>query len=144
MKAVVGFLFFMLFLAGFAFVMLQGRQTTRPDTSIAGIVWRPVTISDASIPDDSGMSVRFARNGDINGNGGCNRFFGSLKRTEAGIEVGELGSTRMACPEPIMEREAAFLHAIRNTKSVLADDSGLQLLDAANGVLAELVATQGS
>ncbi len=143
MKAVVGFMFFMLFLAGFAFVMLQGRQTSRSGPSIADIDWRPVSVGATAIPDDGGMSVRFARNGDINGHGGCNRFFGALKRTESGVEVGQLGATRMACPEAVMAREAAFIDAIQNTRNVQSDGATLRLLDADGGVLAELVADAG-
>lgn len=148
MKGVVGFLFFMLFLAGFALVMLQGNQMAKSNlpgggASITGIDWRPVVIGADTMPDDSGMSVQFAVDGSINGNGGCNGFFGSVEKTETGISIGPLGATRKACPQPIMDRESAFLDALQNTTSFQTGKESLQLLDSENVLLAELVAGAG-
>ena len=95
MKAIVGFAFFLLFLAGIAFVMLQGRQMAKlggGGAELTGVSWRPV--GGAAVPDDSGMYVSFDVDGSIKGHGGCNGFFGSLQQSETGIEVGPLGSTR--------------------------------------------------
>lgn len=144
MKGIVGFMFFLLFLAGFAFVMLQGRQMAETTlggggVSITGINWRPVRIAAEPISDDSRMSVKFAVDGSINGNGGCNGFFGSLEKTDSGISVGPLSATRRACPEPIMAREMALLEALERTIRFQVNDSGLQLLGEDNRVLAEFV-----
>ena len=48
MKAAMGFGFFLLFLAGIALVMLQGREMARQNlpgggAGMAGPEWRPVT-----------------------------------------------------------------------------------------------------
>lgn len=144
MKGVVGFFFFLLFLAGFAFVMLQGRQVAESTlggggVSITGITWRPTRIGADGMPADSGMFVQFAVDGGINGNGGCNGFFGSLEKTDAGITVGPLGATRRACPPAIMDREQAMLNALQSTVRFQVNDSGLQLLGGDNLLLAELV-----
>lgn len=145
MKAIMGFAFFLLFLAGIAFVMLQGRQMAQLGTAgggagITGISWRPVIVGGETIPDKSGMFVRFEVDGSIEGNGGCNGFFGSLQQTDSGVEVGPLGSTRMACPESIMSREAAFLDAVQRTKDFKVGNDQMHLLDDERGVLAELLA----
>jgi putative lipoprotein len=144
MKSIVGFLFFLLFMAGFAFVLLQGRQMAETTlggggVSITGINWRPVRIGADSIPDDSGMFVMFAVDGSIKGNGGCNGFFGSLEKTESGIAIGPLGATRRACPEVIMAREMALLGALEKTVRFQISDAGLQLLGEDNLLLAEFV-----
>lgn len=145
MKAIVGFAFFLLFLAGIAFVMLQGRQMAQPGASgggagITGISWRPVMVGDESIPEDSGMYIRFEVDGSIKGHGGCNGFFGSLEQTESGIGVGPLGATSMACPEPVMSREAAFLDAVQKTSNFKSGKDSMRLLDDSSSVLAEFVA----
>lgn len=143
MKAVVGFAFFLLFLAGIAFVMLQGRQMAQlggGGAELTGVSWRPVSVGDASVPEDSGMYVRFEVDGSIKGHGGCNGFFGSLQQSETGIEVGPLGSTRMACPEAVMDREMAFLDAVQRTTGFESGSDGMSLLDEESSVLAELVA----
>ena len=148
MKAVVGFLFFMLFLAGFAFVMLQGRQMAESNlpaggAGIAGTSWRPVILGAGTVPDDSGMFVRFTVDGAVNGNGGCNSFFGSFEKTAAGVVIGELGATRMACPEPIMTRETAFIEALQNARQFRTGTDGLELLDGDDELLARLVPASG-
>ena len=144
MKAIVGFGFFLLFLAGIAFVMMQGRQMAQLGASgggagITGISWRPVVVGTEQIPEDSGMFVRFEVDGSIKGHGGCNGFSGSLLKTESGVGVGPLGATRSACPQPIMDRETAFLDALQNTRDFNSGTSTLRLLNEENTVLAELV-----
>ena len=145
MKAIMGFGFFLLFLAGIALVMLQGRQMVGQNLSgggagIAGRAWRPSVVAADNLPADSGMYVRFEVDGSIKGHGGCNSFFGNLEKTEAGIAVAQLGATRMACPQKIMARESAFMQALQNTTQFAVGNNRLQLLTADNQLLAELVA----
>jgi heat shock protein HslJ len=145
MKAIVGFALFLLFLAGIAFVMLQGRQLAQlgapgGGAGLTGVSWRPVTVGSEAIPEDSGMYIRFEVDGSIKGHGGCNGFFGSLEQSESGLEVGPLGSTRMACPEPRMSREVAFLEAVQKTRNFKIASDRMSLLDEGSSVLAQFVA----
>ncbi len=145
MKAIVGFGFFLLFLAGIALVMLQGRQMAQQNVlgggaALTGINWRPIMLGNEAIPEDSGIFVSFAVDGGIKGRGGCNNFFGSLEQTESGIEIGPLGVTRMACPPPIMNRESAFLEALQKTRGFQTNDESMRLLDDEGSVLADFVA----
>jgi putative lipoprotein len=145
MKAIVGFGFFLLFLAGIALVTLQGRQMAQQNVlgggaALTGINWRPITLGNEAIPEDSGIFVSFAVDGGIKGRGGCNNFFGSLEQTESGIQIGPLGVTRMACPLPIMNRESAFLEALQKTRGFQTNDESMRLLDDEGSVLAEFVA----
>jgi heat shock protein HslJ len=145
MKSIMGFGFFLLFLAGIALVMLQGRDMARRHlpaggSGITGLEWRPAVIGADEVPADSGMFVVFQVDGSINGNGGCNKFFGSLETTEDGLAVGELGASRMACPGDIMERETAFMKALQETSRFEIGEDSLQLVGAGNQLLVELVA----
>ncbi len=145
MKAIVSFAFFLLFLAGIAFVTLQGRQMAQQSilgsgAGLTGISWRPIMVANEAIPEDSGIFVSFEVDGSIKGRGGCNNFSGSLQRTESGIEIGPLGATRIACPQPIMSRETAFLEALQKTKGFQADNDSMRMLDDEGSVLAEFVA----
>ena len=145
MKGLVGFGFFLLFLAGIAFVTLQGRQMAQLGASgggveVTGIRWRPVMIGDDAIPDDSGMFIQFEVDGSIKGHGGCNGFFGSLEQTESGLGVGPLGATRMACSESIISREMTFLNAVHKTRNFDTGNDDMRLLDEENDILAEFVA----
>lgn len=143
MKGILGFGFFLLFLAGIALVMLQGRQLAQVSgggAELTGVAWRPVTVGGEPVPEDSGMYVQFEVDGSIKGHGGCNGFFGSLQQSESGIEVGPLGATRMACPGEIMAREMAFLDAVQKTTGFESGGGDMSLLDEESGVLAEFVA----
>ena len=144
MKSIMGFGFFLLFLAGIALVMLQGREMVRHNmpgggASMTGMEWRPTVIGVQEIPGDSGMFVLFEVDGSIKGNGGCNNFFGALQKEGDGIAVGELGMTRMACPADVMARETAFVGALQDTSHFEMGEGSLQLLSADNRMLAELV-----
>ncbi len=146
MKSMMGFAFFLLFLAGIAFVMLQGREMIQVGGSgaeLTGISWRLVSVGDEAIPEDAGLTLRFEVDGSIKGHGGCNGFFGSLQKSDSGIEVGPLGATRMACPEPIMNRETTFMNAVQKLRDFRTTGDGMSLLDEDGNVLASFVAGSG-
>lgn len=145
MKATIGFLFFLLFLAGIALVTLKGRQMAEQTmsgggASLTGVDWRPVVVGSSLLPEDSGMFVSFDVDGSIKGHGGCNGFFGTLVQSDSGLEVSPLGATSMACGEVTMNRESSFLQAVQETKGFKEGADGLHLLDDNGNVLAELVA----
>ncbi|GMR17489.1 MAG: hypothetical protein BMS9Abin32_605 [Gammaproteobacteria bacterium] len=145
MKNMLGFAFFMLFLAGFAFVFMQGKQADSPRTesarfkSITGIEWRPVAIGKSPVSADPAMFVRFETGGNIGGRAACNRFFGTWEFTGGEFRIGPLGATSMACPEPAMQLEREFLQAIEQTKHLLLKPGSMHLLGTGNAALAELV-----
>ncbi len=147
MKAIVGFGFFLLFLAGIAFVSLQGRQMAQQNmpgggAAMTGKNWRPIVVGAQPMPDDGGMFVQFAVDGSIQGNGGCNSFSGSLEKSESGVTVGPLRATRMACAEQVMQRETALIAALQDAKQFEIGGDRLQLLDGDRTLLAEFVAVE--
>ena len=149
MKSVVGFMFFLLFLAGLFLVFLQGKQMTGQiaaggGAELTGVRWRPTYIGPEAVPGDAGLWVEFAVDGSVNGHAGCNTFFGSLTQTDSGIEVGSLASTRMACPEPIMNRESAFLSALQQATVFEVSTDRMTSLDADRTLLIEFAATEPS
>lgn len=147
MKATIGFGFFLLFLAGLALVTLQGQEMARQNlpaggADLTGKNWRPVVVADVSMPQDPPMFVHFAVDGSVNGNSGCNQFFGNLETNDEGVSIGQMGSTSMACPPEIMDRETAFLQALQSTANFELGENTLQLLDADGKVLVELVVAE--
>ena len=120
MKAAFGFIFFMLFLAGMAFVNLKGVQEqseTRKasPTEISASAWRPTHLGEMKLEETSEMFVQFEVDEQMRGHGGCNRFFGSYELEDGSVQIGPLGSTRMACPEPAMSFEISFMEALRTS-----------------------------
>jgi putative lipoprotein len=76
----------------------------------------------------------------VSGSGGCNRLTGSFDAIGRELRFGPLATTLMACPEPVMQREAAFLAALAKTTGVELEDDRLVLLGD-DGVLARLDST---
>ena len=75
----------------------------------------------------------------VNGSGGCNRFFGSYQTTGTALSFGGIGSTRMACPSG-MDTEAAFLSALGRVATWRISGQRLELSDSTAAVLARFEA----
>lgn len=115
MRQTIGFLFFMLFLAGLAFAMLKNLRSTETlqedGVNITAGDWMADTAEASS---DQATFVRFQADGKISGFAGCNRFFGTFVATDSTIEISALGATRMACAEPVMRQETVFLESLQS------------------------------
>jgi heat shock protein HslJ len=145
MKSAFAFIFFMLFLAGIAFVNLKGAQdqsdarNATPE-NISASAWRPTHIGEMRLDADSEMFVQFETSGDLRGHGGCNRFFGSYELEDGSIQVSPLGSTRMACPEPAMSFEISFMEALQTAANASLVSNKLVLRSAQDLVTVRFIA----
>ncbi|MCB0456352.1 MAG: META domain-containing protein [Flavobacteriaceae bacterium] len=59
----------------------------------------------------------FALDKTIKGNTGCNSFFGNYALDLYALTFSDIASTEMACDQPIMDVENAFVAALNNTGS---------------------------
>ena len=79
--------------------------------------WRVTAIADEhgellSIIEGTTPDLHF-EDGQVSGDGSCNRYFGPYETAGAGdLSFGELATTLMACLEAVMEQEQAFLVAL--------------------------------
>lgn len=128
MKATIAFIFFMLFLAGIAFVNLRGMQEMREERPVTrdellASAWKPVRLGEMRLSDDTEMFLQFDAEGQVSGHGGCNRFTGAYKLGADTLRLGPLAATRMACPEPAASFEISFLDALQSatTTSISAN-----------------------
>jgi heat shock protein HslJ len=149
MSRIIGFTFFLLLLAAIAFITLQDMKPiadSNADTPVTGTDWRPVSVGDQVVAADTRLNLRFEVDGKLNGNGGCNSFFGTYTISESSIDIGPIGATRMACPEPQMELEGKFFLVLekvekiesRGNRLILSDDAGVELAvfeEAAGGAV---------
>jgi heat shock protein HslJ len=106
MNRVMGFTFFLLLLAAIALISLRDMRPiadSNAGTVITGIDWQLISIDESVVESDAGVSIRFEVDGKISGHGGCNSFFSSYTMNESVIDIGPVGATRMACPEPQMQ-----------------------------------------
>jgi len=109
---------------------LLPAATAAGAAELAGSEWRPVRIGAADLAADTKAFVQFRSGGELAGQGGCNRFFGRYKIEGETIEIGPIGATRMACPEPVMAEEASFLAALEAAKTFARERTSLVLFDA--------------
>ena len=141
MKAVVGFLFFILFLAGFALVNLKSMRDKLPTVEeLSASEWRPTNLNELTLAPDTVMLLQFEADQRVNGHSGCNRFFSSYELDGANIAFGQLGGTRMACHESDMALEKMFLDALSNTKTIAHAEDRLALRNDDGEVVMRLVA----
>jgi len=61
----------------------------------------------------------------ISGNGGCNDFFADYTLNNLSLNIGEIGSTRKACPN--MDKENEFFNALSKVASYNKSDGVLTL-----------------
>lgn len=119
-----------LVLAGCAKVASDVRKT-RPLASLEGSEWGPTTEQSFE------QYVAFRPNGEINGYGGCNRFFGDYTQDGETLKIGALASTKKYCAD-VMDAETTFLKTLQNTRRINATHLMLTLFDADGAELIQL------
>jgi heat shock protein HslJ len=109
-----------------------GSQDARTDPDgLEGVEW---VLDDASagslvdrVPSDARVDLKF-QDGQLQGTSGCNTYGGSFEADGDGsISFGAMSTTEMACDEPRMALEAAYLDALGNTSAYQVSDAGLVL-----------------
>ena len=104
-----------------------GCSLLRPATTpLAGTAWHLATLAEPGGtdtvlgPDAGRYTLTFGRDGQANGQGDCNRYFGPYTQAVPDrLTFGPIGATRMACPD--LSRESAYLAALgRTTRARLA------------------------
>jgi heat shock protein HslJ len=118
------------------------REPASPSPGVEGR-WDLVSYgpagSEATVLTDSPIFIDFTSDGKISGSGGCNRYFGGwgiLEGTKDTIRIWRTGSTKMACPGPIMTQEHRFLEELSRVSRYTTEGKELRLYyDEGRGVL---------
>lgn len=118
-------------------LLLAGCADGEPDGGseslgpVEGVTWILDRSSIDAIVDDAPADVRVTavfENGEVGGSAGCNLYGGFYDLAEDGtlaIEVG--GMTEMACDEPLMALDQAYVAALANVTSASATEETLVL-----------------
>ncbi len=80
---------------------------------LAGVEWTLTHFAwDEPVP--AGLAITLAvEDGRLAGSSGCNLYFADIEESQPGnVTVSATGSTRMACPEEVMEVESRYLTAL--------------------------------
>lgn len=92
--------------------------------------WNVTEINGQAVKAESQPFIGFdAQNGRVYGYTGCNRLMGALTLSKPNkIELGQMASTLMACPD--MENERLILNALASVKSLKCSGKTLELYGA--------------
>jgi len=88
--------------------------------------------------EDTEITIEF-KNADskFGGSGGCNRYFGGYEINKNELIIRPpIGSTMMACPEPIMDQEQAYLKLLETTETFQIQNGKLTISCSGNKVMA--------
>jgi heat shock protein HslJ len=99
--------------------------------SLAGTSWIARDIDGRGVVDGVASTLTFERDGRLAGRAACNRYFGTARSSGDRLELKPQGTTRMACPQPVMEQETRFLAALAATAGFRWEGGTLLLLDLA-------------
>lgn len=84
---------------------------------------------DGSTLVDTFPTITFGGDGSVTGSAGCNTFSGTYAVDGTSLGVGPLGTTKMACADPTMFVESAFLAALRGVTGWSVRPDGRLVLD---------------
>jgi heat shock protein HslJ len=109
----------------------EAKATTQPvlantvHFSLADNEWLLEDLGGSGVIDRIQATLAFLEAGKVVGNGSCNRFFGAAKISGDTIKLGPLASSRMACPEAVMNQESKYLGALQAAERFEWKDSHL-------------------
>jgi heat shock protein HslJ len=118
------------------------QLTVMPAPSLVGPNWQLLAYNNGRNAVQSVMigtqpTAVFGADGQLTGFGGCNTFAGPYESTARTLSIGPLTSTQMACDQPVMDQETAYLAALQRTTNYGFDNLRLVLADAIGSTQAE-------
>lgn len=100
-------------------ILLSACNSNGTPADLAGTSWKLVSYgpADSQTPAAAGVetSLNFDKDGQVNGNLGCNEFAGDYSLKDGKIIFGMLAATEMACPDPQMTQESTAYQVMNGT-----------------------------
>jgi putative lipoprotein len=117
-------------------LMLTRVEAEAAAPSLLGTAWRLTDLAGAGVVNGAEATLEFPEAGRVAGRGSCNRFFGPVTITGAAIQFGLLGSTQMACSEPVAAQETKYFAALAGAERFEVEGATLRVYS--KGVAAPL------
>jgi len=102
-------------------------ETNATSFTPPGSAWKVITFAGQTPLADHPITFEFDNEGNIAGDGSCNRFGGACQIDGDKIEVGPLRSTRRACEPEVMQQEHKFLALLAAATTWSLDGDNLVL-----------------
>ncbi len=113
-------------------VLAGGADTGR---ELTGSSWLLREIEGRSVLENTRATLSFESAEKVAGDGGCNRFFGSVEIDGGAISFGPLGATRRACGEAIDGQEIRYLGALAKAAAFSLEADELVVVTADETIL---------
>jgi heat shock protein HslJ len=107
-------------------------ETNQTTATLPGTAWQVTTFAGQAPLADHPITFEFDTEGNIGGNGSCNRFGGTCSIEGKTLKIGPLRSTRRACEPEVMQQEHKFL-ALLGAATAWSMDSDELVLAAPDG-----------
>ncbi len=130
-------IFFISMCAGI--IILAACATTGSQQSggdLTGKAWALTDLGGNAPLAGTSVTIQFKTDGTLAGSAGCNQYGGKYTTSGSNITISNVNSTMMACPQPVMDQETAYLKALGEAKTYTVKDTMLTLLDASGKSLA--------
>jgi len=121
----------LVFSALVASIVMIGCASDNTNT-LEGKTWALESYGDPNNPTsvikDTQVTAKFIE-GEVNGNAGCNGYFGSYKTDGKNLTFGAVASTEMYCMDPkgVMDQEYAYLQALGKAERYEVKDGKLTI-----------------
>lgn len=109
------------------------EQSAKLQVLMEGSTWQVLDVSGREMVEGAKATMAFSAGGTVSGSTGCNSFNGAFTSQDARIAFGPLVTTRMMCPEPVMEQERFVLDTLNDVISAGVNEDGLLFLSTLNG-----------
>ncbi|WP_202395845.1 META domain-containing protein [Stappia sediminis] len=100
--------------------------------------WLAEDLKGGGVVDIAQTYFEIGADGRISGSGGCNRMTGQAEIDGDQIKIGPLASTRMACPDALMNQEQTFFQVLEEAVAfrIDTDQNKLFLIGAKGEIIA--------
>jgi heat shock protein HslJ len=121
---------------------------TQGDAALTGTYWTLSSYADTNgnmvdVLPEAEITAVFGEDGSLSGSSGCNNYNTSYQVDGNNITVNEMiAATMMACPEPIMAQETAYLANLPAAATFEIAADTLTLMDASGNQIAVFTAQQ--
>jgi putative lipoprotein len=109
-------------------------ETTQSPVTLPGSAWQVTTFAGQIPLADHPITFEFDTEGNIAGDGSCNRFGGTCAIEGNTLKIGPLRSTRRACEPEVMQQERQFL-ALLGAVATWSLEGGELVLTAPEGAI---------
>ncbi len=132
-------IFTLIFILGF---VLAGCSSGGAE--LGGTTWTLTHLNGQTTLDGITAGLAFGEEGALRGNTGCNTFTSTYETDRDEITIAPAAMTMMACPQPQMDQESAFMAVLANVKTYNVQGTVLNFVDAEKNTIASFRKVEAS